>query len=238
MSAKRGFGLAVLPASRHLMRAWRVVAILMVAIAGAGCGSSGTPATGQPAAPSHGSTKPAPGAGRSGQSPLAYPAISARGFAGTACNLLPPSAIVAVLPVRPWTQSTFGTDLVIEENVSLQSGTDGSGNATCQEEWNMGQSIPVEAATDFAEHASQAASYTANNLTPRRYQRGLPGELYAPFVSGGSPGTEVTVPYKSGFIEIDGTGLSAAQATTLLEIAAGRATRFAPTATLHGASQP
>lgn len=114
----------------------------------------------------------------------------------------------------------------------------GCGNSGVAE-WNMpGQSIPVEATTDFVENARQAASYTVNNLTPHHYRMGLPGELYSRFVSGGSPGTEVTVAYKHGFIEIDGTGLSAAQATRLLEVTAGRASRFAPTDTLYGAGQP
>jgi len=77
-----------------------------------------------------------------------------------------------------------------------------------------------------------------NGLTPRHYRAGLPGQLYSPFVSGGTPGTEVTSPYKHGFIEINGTGLTATQATKLLEVAVGRAPRFAPTDTLYGASQP
>jgi len=206
----------------------------MLAAVAAGCGNGGVSAT-RPSALSQG-TSPAASASDSSMSPLAYTSISARGFSGTTCNLLPPSAITALLPVQPWAQSTFGTDLVIEDNVSLQSGTDGGGNATCQEEWNMpGGSIPVEAATDFVEHARQAASYTASGLRPHHYRAGLHGELYARFVSGGSPGTQVTVPYNHGFIEIDGTGLSAAQATTLLEVAVGRASRFAPTDTLYGA---
>lgn len=219
----------------------RAAAALTLIVMVAGCGNGGVLATGSPA-PSRSTNpaaSPAASVGHSSSSPLTYPAIADRGFTGSTCNLLPPSAIVALLPVRAWTQSTFGTDLVIEDNVSLQSGTDGSGNATCQEQWNMpGDSIPVEAATDFVEHASQAASYTASSLTPHHYRAGLPGELYSPFVSGGSPGTQVTVPYKGGFIEIDGTGLSAAQATSLLKVAAGRASRFTPTGTLYGASQP
>lgn len=241
MSPERKFGLAILVKRCGLVRTRHVAAVLLLAFLVAGCGNSGVPATGPPtpSRSTRSAASPAASNSHSSVSPLAYPAINARGFSGTTCNLLPPSAIGALLPVKPWTQSTFGTNLVIEDNVSLQSGTDGSGNATCQEQWNMpGQSIPVEAATDFVEHARQTASYTVNNLTPHHYRMGLPGELYSRFVSGGSPGTEVTVPYKHGFIEIDGTGLSPAQATRLLEIAAGRASRFAPTATLYGAGQP
>jgi hypothetical protein len=239
-SPERKFGVAVLVERCGVMRTRHVAAVLMLAFMVAGCDNSGAAATG-PSTPFR-STRSAASptaSSHSSVSPLAYPAITARGFSGTACNLLPPSAIGALLPVKPWTQSTFGTNLVLEDNVSLQSGTDGSGNASCQEEWNMpGQSIPVEAATDFVEHARQTASYAVSNLTPHHYRTGLPGELYSRFVSGGSPGTEVTVAYKHGFIEIDGTGLSVAQSTRLLEVAAGRASRFAPTDTLYGAGQP
>ncbi len=152
---------------------------------------------------------------------LRWPVIP--GFAGTACNLVPPAAINKALPPVHHDSSPGG---VIVDNVNLFKGIDGGGNAECDEGWNARSQRFV---IDFVAHGNQASSYEASDLQPHDYPAGLPSELYASFQSGSGRVTTVTVPYKGGYLELSGNAsLDVAQLTRLLGIALIRAPKFAP----------
>ena len=152
---------------------------------------------------------------------LSWPAIP--GFAGTACDLVPPQAIAKTLPpVRPGNEP--GATVV--DDVSLRKGTDGGGNATCAETWD---GTSRQFVVDFIGRGDQSKSYEAMQVQPHRFRAGLPSELYAAIPSGGRRTVVVTVSFKSGYIELAGSaGLDVAQLSALLRIAAARATAFAP----------
>lgn len=136
---------------------------------------------------------------------------------------MPPDAINKALPPVRHGNHSGGTFV---DNVGLRKSTDGGGHAVCFEEWNA---LTRRFVIDFVPHGNQASSYEASGLQPHDYAAGLPSELWAWFKSGGNRVTTVTVPYKDGYIEIDGNAnLDVGQLTTLLRIALIRAARFAP----------
>lgn len=151
---------------------------------------------------------------------LRWPVIP--GLAGTACNLVPPAAIRASLAAV----HGVGPRSTSPRSISLHQGTDGGGNPTCTEAWSGGREQFV---VDFIRRGDQSRSYEASELEPRRYEAGLPSEIYATFASGSGPAVTVTVPYKAGYLQLTGRpGLDVGQLTGLLRIALVRATRFAP----------
>jgi hypothetical protein len=206
---------------------------LATASALAGCGNSAIP-------PSAGSTirstpAPSPKTRLAAGSDMAWPALSEPGFQGSSCNLLPPQAFPAAgVTVTP---SYINPGATMDSGVGFLTGTDGSGNATCQEYWQDPQGGDDELAIDFLEKTTQAIiwSYTDPPEKPHDYAGGPQGMQYGHFVSGGVPGIEVNAPDGKNVIDVLGySGLTLPKLAKMLQIALDRAKRFAPTNTLYG----
>ena len=126
----------------------------------------------------------------------------------------------------------------MDSGVGLMTGTDGSGNATCQEYWQDSTGNDDELAIDYLERTTQASIWSDTDPPeiPQSYAPGPPGMQYSHFVSGGEPGIEVNAPDQTNVIDILGySGLTLPQLAKLLQIALDRATLYSPTNTLYGA---